>query len=62
MNENVVLLRDHVWYAVMDKEQAQNFVNHHKYTVPNHYGVYIDKCGRQTLLFKEEDKDSEDVD
>ena len=56
MNENVILLSDHVWYVVIDKEQAQKFVNHHKYTAPNHYGIYIDKCGHQTLLFKEGDR------
>lgn len=53
MTENVVLLSDHIWFAVMDKEQAQKFVNQHNYQAPNHYGIYIDKCGRQTLLFKE---------
>ena len=57
MNENVILLSDHTWYAVMDKKQAQKFVNQHKYQVPMHYGIYIDKCGRQTLLFKEGDEE-----
>ena len=59
MNENVILLSDHVWYVVIDKEQAQKFVNHHKYKVPDHYGIYIDKCGHQILLFKEGDKNEE---
>ena len=58
MNESVILLSDHVWYAVLDKEQAQRFVNEHKYKVPFHYGIYIDKCGRQTMLFKEEEEES----
>lgn len=58
MNENVILLSDHVWYAVADKEQAQKFVNQHKYKDPMHYGIYIDKCGRQTLLYKEEDENA----
>ena len=53
MNENVVLLSDNIWFVVMDKEQAQKFVNQHKYQTTNHYGIYIDKCGYQTLLFKE---------
>lgn len=56
MNENVILLSDHIWYAVMDKEQAQKFVNQHEYTHPAHCGIYIDNCGRRTLLFKEEDE------
>lgn len=56
MNENVILLSDHAWYAVTDKRQAQKFVNQHKYYVPMHYGIYIDKCGRRTILYKEEDE------
>jgi len=59
MNENVILLSDHVWYVVMDKEQAQRFVNHHKYKVPMHYGLYIAKNGQQTLLFKEDEESVE---
>lgn len=56
MDEAVVLLSDHIWYMVENKEQAQDFINQHSYNCFLHYGIYIDKCGCATLLFKEEEE------
>jgi len=59
MREKIILLSDHTWFAVYDKEQAQKFVNHHfkgDGSIAFPYGIYIDldsndKC--QTILYKE---------
>lgn len=59
MGENIILLSDHTWYAVCDKEQAQKFVNNHKWgDLPFAYGIYIEPK-YQTLLYKDLCKEEE---
>lgn len=58
MNEKIILLSDHTWYAVYDKEQAQKIVNNHKWTNGlertslAYDGIYIEPS-KFTLLFYE---------
>lgn len=55
MGEKIILLSDHTWFAVYDKEQAQKFVNTHFCgDVPFAYGIYIEVDNKnQTILYKE---------
>ena len=60
MNEKVVLLCDHTWYAVYDKEQAQKIINEHEWKYPTAYGIYIEPQ-QQILLFKEEKNNGQTI-
>ena len=60
MNEKIILLSDHTWYAVCDKEQAQKFVNNHKWEnglekTSLAYGLYIEPS-KYTILHCEGDE------
>ena len=55
MTEKIILLSDHTWYAVYDKEEAQRFVNNHEWgNTPFAYGIYIephsDEIGQGSVI------------
>ena len=57
MTDKIILLSDHTWFAVCDKEQAQRFVNNHKWDdLPFAYGIYIESPDYRTILYKEEER------
>lgn len=58
MGEKIILLSDHTWFAVYDKEQAQRIVNNHKYGGGLLcYGIYIEFSNDyRTILYKEEER------
>ena len=58
MTDKIILLSDHTWFAVCDREQAQRFVNTHFCgDVPFAYGIYIEVDNKnQTILYKEEER------
>lgn len=42
--DNIILLSDHTWFYVKDKEQARAFIQHHNWEksfAPFRYGLYI---------------------
>ena len=60
MNEKIILLSDHTWFTVYDKEQAQKFVNNHKWKkeedkTPLAFGIYIEPQKSTILYYGEED-------
>jgi len=52
MDEKIVLLSDHTWFAVYTEEQAQQIVNEHKWKdIRFKYGIYIEPQSDKTILY-----------
>ena len=51
MDERIILLSDHTWFAVYTQEQAQKIMNSHNWgNVSCRYGLYIEPQNK-TILY-----------
>lgn len=56
MDEKIILLSDHTWFAVYTQEQAQRIMDEHIWgNVPRQYGIYIEPQNK-TILYKNEEE------
>lgn len=56
MDERIILLSDHNWFAVYTQEQAQKIMNSHNWgDVSCRYGIYIEPQNK-TLLYLDQNK------
>ena len=52
MDERIILLSDHTWFAVYTQEQAQKIMSSHNWgdVTSRQYGIYIEPQNK-TLLY-----------